>query len=332
MKALICLILLFHTYVSFLQAQSPISIQGHGNVLTNGHSNTVSSNVHITDAYNTFSQNYNNTQAAQDLKRENYNKVFFIDKKKEESKEILSSRIEARAKKKVLILTATNFETEIFHQTAKELGLKVVKQMVNDQVIYSIGTLGGVEVFHMQPHMMGMLEPGSTPLILMSVFKDINPTYIITTGIAFGNKSKGQAFGDILISRQLANYESRKESNGDIYFRGDKVTSPMLGRVNAGIHSWKGAKIHQGLVLSGNVLVNSKEFLNHLSKREPEYVGGDMESYGAYAVASMVGAQWIMIKGISDWGDGSKNDDSHKIALQNAIRFIFHLIKEGNLK
>jgi nucleoside phosphorylase len=179
---------------------------------------------------------------------------------------------------------------------------------------------------------MGMLEPGATPLILMSVFKDIHPDYVIATGIAFGRKSKGHNLGDILVSRQLVNYESRKEVNGDIIFRGDKVTSSMLGRINAAIHNWKGATVHQGVVLSGNALVNSKEFLEHLAKREPEYVGGDMESYGVYAVASMMGAQWIMIKGISDWGDGSKNDNFHKLALENVGKFIFYTAEQGNLK
>jgi nucleoside phosphorylase len=59
--------------------------------------------------------------------------------------------------------------------------------------------------------MMGMLESGSTPLILMSVFRDIKPDYVIATDIAFGRQSKGQALGDIVVSRQLVNYESRKE-------------------------------------------------------------------------------------------------------------------------
>jgi hypothetical protein len=46
----------------------------------------------------------------------------------------------------------------------------------------------------------------------------------------------------------------------------------------------------------------------------------------------MMGAKWMMIKGISDWGDGSKNDAHHRIALENVGQFIFHLIRDGNLK
>lgn len=62
------------------------------------------------------------------------------------------------------------------------------------------------------------------------------------------------------------------------------------------------------------------------------YIGGDMESYGVYAVSSMIGAKWIMIKGIGDWGDGSKNDKYHQLALENADHYIYHLIHEGCFK
>lgn len=311
MKLLAYAIVLMNMCFSPVHSQAPTQTQtvnGNNNAIVSGNNNKVHNNT------------LSSSEARNALSNLAPEKIFFTDKEKEKSNQ-----------KTLLILTATNFETQIIHQEAQKAGLIITKEIINDQVVYRLGILGGVDIFHMQPGMMGLLEPGCTPLILMSVFRDINPNYIIATGIAFGRQSKGHQLGDILVSRQLVNYESRKESNGDIYFRGDKVTSPMLGRVNAGIHSWKGATIHQGLVLSGNALVNSKEFLSYLSKKEPEYVGGDMESYGVYSVSSMMGAEWIMIKGISDWGDGTKNDDSHKIALQNVGTFIFHLIGEGNL-
>lgn len=304
----ICFVTLFLANVSTYANQN---VSGHGNVMISGDNNRVKSNTNIPS----------NT-ASEDLAKGNYKDVIFEDK--------TETDISKSDKKKLLIVTATNYETQVIQEEAKNVGLKICKEVINDQVVYNLGSLGGVDIMQMQPSMMGMLDPGSTPLMLMSVFRDLNPDYIIATGIAFGRESKGQKLGDILVSRQLVNYESRKESNENIYFRGDKVTSPLLGRINGAIRSWKGANIHQGVVLSGNTLVNSKEFLTHLSKREPEYVGGDMESYGVYAVASMMGAQWIMIKGISDWGDGTKNDNFHKIALENVGKFIFYAIKTGN--
>lgn len=306
--------------VLFLLAFSQIclctqTINGHGNVAVHGNSN------HVNNKSHTNNPTYDSQKAQEDLEKGAYRNIYFDKKAKTPT-----------SKERVLILTATNYETKMFHKNAKELGFEVKRGIVNDQTVYNLGDIGGIEVFQMQPSMMGMLEPGSTLLVLMSVFKDLNPKYIITTGIAFGRKSKGQKLGDIIVSRQIANYETRKEKTGDIYFRGDKVTSPMMKRINPGIQSWKGVKVHDGLVLSGNVLINSKEFLKHLEKREPEYIGGDMESYGAYAVASMMGAEWIMIKGISDWGDGTKNDDHHQTALNNVSKFILHLIKDGFLK
>lgn len=320
-KILLALIVTFST-ISLYSAAAHQSIKGHGNNQIHGENNRVNNNARIKDASTAISssKDHDTSEIIQDLDAKNYKEIVFEDKKKEKS-----------PRKRVLILTATNFETRIIHESAQKAGLEIHKERLHDHVVYNLGTLGGVDVFHMQPGIMGMLEPGSTPLILMSVFRDLQPDYIISTGIAFGRQSKGQTLGDILVSRQLVNYESRKESNGKIIFRGDKVACPMLEHVNSGIHNWKGVKIHQGVVLSGNALVNSKEFLARLEQREPEYVGGDMESYGVYAVASMNGAKWVMIKGISDWGDGTKNDDHHHIALENVGQFIFHLIKDKNL-
>ncbi|OHE73654.1 MAG: hypothetical protein A2Y14_04210 [Verrucomicrobia bacterium GWF2_51_19] len=285
-------------------------IKGSGNILIQGNSNKVEESAAPSKASNAPGES---PQAIADEKKELAN-----------SADTGHSRL--------LILTATNYETKKIHKEAEKVGLKIAKEAVRDQVVYNMGTLGGVEVFHMQTGMMGMLEPNATPLALMSVFRDIHPQYVVSTGIAFGNKGKGQTLGDILISRQVANYETRKEKNGEILSRGDKVTSPMLPLVNASIHNWKGAKVHQGLTLSGNALVNSESFLHYLAQREPEYLGGDMEAYGVYSVSSMMGAKWVMIKGISDWGDGTKNDAFHSIALHNAGQFIFHMIQDGNLK
>lgn len=309
--------------ISLDSASNQQSRKGHENQLIYRASNTVTIEPNAITIKRSYAKtkDYSSEQIKEDLDEGNYKEIVFEEKKKEPA-----------SRKKLLILTATNFETGVLHEAAQKAGLEIRKELVHDHIVYRMGTLGGVDIVHMQPGMMRMLEAGATPLILMSVFRDLQPSYVIATGIAFGRQSKGQTLGDIVVSRQLVNYESRKESNGKIIFRGDKATSPMLERVNGGIHSWKGVKIHQGVVLSGNALVNSKEFLAHLEQREPEYVGGDMESYGVYAVASMMGAKWIMIKGISDWGDGTKNDTYHRIALENVGNFIFHVIKDGNLK
>jgi|GEM_PF-3427292 len=319
---LVCICLI--SLISTVSAAVTQTATGHGNAQVVGDNNRVDNHSRVSDSPIKVTQppkDYTSAEAKEDLEYGNYKDVVFEEKKKERA-----------SRKKVLILTATNFETGVIHEAAQKVGLAIHKEVLHDHIVYRMGTLGGVDIVHMQPGMMGMLEPGSTPLILMSVFRDLQPDYVIATGIAFGRQSKGQTLGDILISRQLVNYESRKETNGTIIFRGDKVTCPMLERVNGGIHNWKGVKIHQGVVLSGNALVNSKAFLTYVEQREPEYVGGDMESYGVYAVASMMGAKWMMIKGISDWGDGSKNDAHHRIALENVGQFIFHLIRDGNLK
>jgi nucleoside phosphorylase len=337
MKKIIFAVILFFSVHSLASSQT---ITGNGNTSVIGDNNDIANTHNITKSEKIF---YNSKDAFNDLKDKKYNKVIFEGEEYEKLPVVIgnsnstsvygqyniSSDSKTSTDKKLLLITATNFESIQLHKAAERNNFKPEMKVYNDQIVYKLGNKNGVEIYHMQPFMMGMLEPGSTPLILMSVFNNLKPDYIIATGIAFGRQNKGQELGDILVSRQLVNYETRKETNGDIIFRGDKVTSPLSGRINSAIHSWSGAKVHTGLVLSGNVLVNSKEFLNFLLKKEPEYTGGDMESYGVYSVSSMMGSKWIMIKGISDWGDGTKNDNYHQIALENVGNFIFHAINQG---
>lgn len=165
----------------------------------------------ITTGFN----NYKSKKDKEDLEKGPYNEICFEDKKVDKSSD--------SGKKKLLILTATNTETKILHQEAEKFDLKPSREIMNDNIVYHLGLLRDIDIYHMQPSTMGMLEPGSTPLILMSVFNNIKPDYVIATGIAFGRKSKGQKLGDILASNQLVNYETRKETNGNTYFRGDST-------------------------------------------------------------------------------------------------------------
>lgn len=238
-----------------------------------------------------------------------------------------------KTKKRLLIVTATKYETNILQEIALKEGLDINnKTGIKGDIVYQLGALGDIDIYQVQTPDMGMIKPGSIIPVLMSVGAEITPDYIIATGIAFGRESKGQKLGEILVSSQVVDCETRKLKGEKITIsRGDKVGSPMVGRINAALSTWKGANVHVGIVLCSNVLVSSQSHLDKLAAREPEYTGGEMESYGLYTAAQRLKADWIMIKGISDWGDETKHDGYHEIALKNTMQFIFHIIKDKNL-
>src|SRR5947209_17354346 len=115
--------------------------------------------------------------------------------------------------------------------------------------------------------------------------------------------------------------------------RGDRpqVSTCLLDRFGASIFDWKGPKVHFGLILSGDKLINNKDYRDKLLRIEPEAIGGEMECTGGYAAAYRNKVDWILVKAICDRADENKNDIHQKQSAENAVRFIIHVLEQGGL-
>lgn len=161
-------------------------------------------------------------------------------------------------------------------------------------------------------------------------------------GIAFGLKPEEQQIGDILVSRQVVDYESQKIKSGLqsetlIFSRGDRWTVPprMIDRFSNAELNWQGPAVHFGPMLSGAKLVDHQGFRDQLAQREPEAIGGDMEAAGLCAAAQRNKVDWIVVKAISDWADGNKATEKDKrqtTAAQNAASFTVHVLQMGGFQ
>ena len=179
----------------------------------------------------------------------------------------------------------------------------------------------------------GSLGPSASILTLSDAISKIDVDIIIFSGIAFGNykKSKGeQRIGDILVSKQLWNYESGKINDKDEFIpRGDKCSSTpwLLDRFQNSAIEWEESNIHFGVIASGEKLVNSSSFVKKLMNQEPELIGGEMEGVGLISVAERYKKDWILVKGISDWGVG-KTDTDQVIVARKTFRYVFQTIRD----
>ena len=126
---------------------------------------------------------------------------------------------------------------------------------------------------------MGAVGPGAALVTVMRAIQDFSPVAVIMVGIAFGIDPLTQKLGEILVSRQIRSYEQQKIKGRRLIPRGDRVTaSPrLLGLLRDGDLDWQGAKVHFGLMLSGEKLVMSRSFREQLLRLEPEAIGGEME-------------------------------------------------------
>ncbi len=238
------------------------------------------------------------------------------------------------ADKSILIATASKVETqavqEIFRLPEKRWATRKIGD--GNKIYYDLGIHGGVPVFMVQSE-QGSITPGGAGLTIKQAISELRPQAVIMCGIAFGLQKKKQQLGDILIAKRLQNYEFRKTDTrqGQIA-RGDRATAPerLLARFRNGENQWQGkAKTCFGLVLSGEKLANDLDFRDSLLKEEPEAIGGEMEGTGLYAAAREAKTDWILVKAICDWADGSK-DDAHQLsAARNAAQFVLHVLQLG---
>jgi len=231
-----------------------------------------------------------------------------------------------------LIVTVTSVEAQAV-LSAFSLQQKWSRKKIGGKTFYDLGIHGGAPTFMVQSE-MGIATPGGSLLTVHQAIQYLQPRAVIMCGIAFGLRPDKQKLGDILIARQLGCYEPTKIvglQTGNIP-RGDRVTASnrLLERFRDADIDWTGPQRHFGLVLSGEKLVNDPEFLKQLRKLEPDAIGGEMEGAGLYVAASEEKVDWILVKAICDWADGSKNDNAQVLAANNAANFVLYALQLGD--
>ena len=240
----------------------------------------------------------------------------------------------------VLLITATEVETRAVRSLILQQGGIFELHSIDGQTYFDLGVIGNARVFLVQSE-MGAGGPGGATLVAFEGIKALSPRAIIMVGIAFGLRPGEQQLGDILVARQLLGYQAQKIDTGGegrehIKARGDRPhASPhLLSRFQAGVLDWPGPEVFFGLVLSGDLLVNHRDFRDKLLRLEPEAIGGEMEGTGVYAAASREKVDWIVVKAICDWADGNKDVNKalyQQQAAENAARFTFHVLRQTGL-
>lgn len=262
--------------------------------------------------------------------------------KKENPKYYIYRLEEEKVVKTMLICTATDKETDVVLQKVKEYNLDLSVEKYEGMYLYRLGIMGKLNLLLTQTE-MGTERMGSARDKIRDLARILNPDYIISTGICYGLKRKsakvkdGNSVGDIVIANQLQMYETAKvsEVNGEIQYipRGDKVavSTELLDAFRTASHLYTNKNhclVSFGLLLTGNLLVNSQQVVDDLKKRFPEALNGDMEAGGIYSACHDNGIKWIAVKAISDWGY-DKTDKHQDLARQNLYDFLFDVLENG---
>ncbi|MEV0136505.1 hypothetical protein AB0H83_49790 [Dactylosporangium sp. NPDC050688] len=236
----------------------------------------------------------------------------------------------------VLLMVATTTErTAVLAAVGKVTGVEPEVQFVQSQTVFRLGRISNADILLVQTT-PGAVGPSSAAITAAALIQTVTPDYIILTGLCFGLRPRTQELGDVIVSAQMRAIDHRKVvDHGDdrppmTLVRGDLVSAStrLTSSFTMLAFDFDDTKVHYGTMLSSSTLVNSRQLVDELLRIDPEAQGGEMEGAGVYAAAAPEKTDWIIVKGICDWGHG-KTDDAQRLAAANAAAFVVHVIRHG---
>lgn len=242
----------------------------------------------------------------------------------------------------ILLVTANDNETDALLSDSSFRCMTEQSDNPNDGNFYRVGKFGNYDIAHIELATQGSVKATASVLSITKAIDYLNPVAVILVGIAFGKddpkdpKSK-QQIGDVLISTQVADYESGKfkknavQSDGPIPECGPILLSIMrhfAGEWRRSSHESQ-FNIEFGEILSGDKVVDDENLKKKLFSQYSRAIGGEMEGRGAYAACRDKNlTEWIIVKAICDWGDGNKSEnkqENQRIAAHNAVEFLSYI-------
>ncbi len=245
----------------------------------------------------------------------------------------------------ILILVVTQGERDAVMRAVRSAnGTDHHKQVYRDHTVFQLGRVGGAEISLAQSVEQGGVGPAGMMLTAASLLRSCRPDYLILVGICYGLREDEQRIGDILVSRNVQELDHQRVVDGPsgatiVLRRGARVHSSVLlldrfnaatiGRArpvgSAGANGSAAPEIHFGLMLSANTLVDSRRYRENCKAEFPDAIGGDMEGAALYAAAAKDRVDWIVVKGIADWGY-QKTKEHQDVAAANAAEFVVRML------
>lgn len=162
---------------------------------------------------------------------------------------------------------------------------------------------------------MGSERSGAALQRVTTAIDHFEPAVVLAVGVGFGLKAK-QKLGDVLIANQVTTYESvRLNKDGSIERRAETLAATPAWLERAMQITLPDIQRRSGLMLCGEKLVDNADFRESLRRDYPFAIGGDMESFGVATACNghdRLRIGWLVIKGVSDFGDGDKNAVSER--------------------
>jgi nucleoside phosphorylase/tetratricopeptide (TPR) repeat protein len=234
----------------------------------------------------------------------------------------------------ILLLAATHVEREAVLERMRPRGDEPhVLRVYSGAQTYYIGRLGSVDVVLTTCRAGAGSRDGSTIVTLEAIGK-VRPRGVVAIGMAFGGYTNKLKIGDVLVSTRVIPYEAaRIQEAGNISRGGEHDAGAVLLNRFSEARGWTfprgdgyACRVVDGPMLSGEKVVDSLRFKTDLFTDHPQAIGGEMEGSGVHASSARRNlTEWIVVKAVCDWGDGSKNDGYQALAASTAVALVEHV-------
>jgi len=248
----------------------------------------------------------------------------------------------------ILLVTANKNETNALLQDNEYFKHSQGNRssLPEDTLFYNIGYFGKYYVVHFELPEQGAERADASLPSIETAIRAYNPVAVILVGIAFGKDDEDkegeerQRIGDVLISTRVTDYESGKVKAGKVEPDGSTPDAGrhLLSAFKYKVDSWQNiidgrpAKYEFGQLLSGDKVVDDKEFKHRLLTLYPRAIGGEMEGRGAYSACRRHNLnEWIVVKAICDFADGYKGKDKQGrqlTAARSAVSLLKHVLSD----
>jgi nucleoside phosphorylase len=249
---------------------------------------------------------------------------------------IQRDKCEGIVQPRVGVLVATKIELDaVLKRLRPPKNKRAVLRVHEGSNTCFLGRLGVTEVVLCMTAMGSSSRDAST-LVTAEIFGSWNLPAVIMVGIAFGKDPAKQQIGTVLVSDRILPYEPQRigetanEDRGIQHSAGPVLLNRFRNVIGWSFKSPNGGEcgIQTGPILSGEKLVDNREFKRQLFERYPTAIGGEMEGAGVAASAERNRREWIVVKAICDWGDGTKTKQHQGFAAASSVDLVEHVLNQ----
>jgi len=241
----------------------------------------------------------------------------------------------------IVLFTATASEVEALESAAAELAIRVELRDGPLGEHRWLGKVGHTRVLAAKTS-MGALDYRGSGARAVHYVDATQATGVISIGMAFGCDPENQTLGDVLVGTQVVPYDNRdvRQVDGVITTSYERVKrrrakKSLVRLMEDHARRLDATTVHFGALLSGAARIHCAAFRDELRTQVPQegdpIIGGEMEGVGLLAASKPADPNWLVVKGISDFGDEDRDDvieESRRPACLAAARFVLRALAE----